>query len=93
MVPWQQDLPAPRGYIDSLFHIFSILLRSGRTYIAGTIRQATVVATGASATTLVGVDLGAGLTVSGTSQTAIYSTNGKLAGLLCICLQVRCDGD
>ena len=69
------------------------MLRSGRTYITGTIRQATVVATGASATTLVGIDLGVGLTVSGTSQTSIYSTNGELAWLLCMCLQLRCNGN
>lgn len=53
--------------------------RTGRSYISGTILQATVVATGASATTIVGVNLGVGLTISGTSQTAIYSTNGVLS--------------
>lgn len=59
------------------------LHRSGRTYVSGTILQATVVATSAAATTLVGVNLGVGLTVSGTSQTAIYSTNGESSNIRC----------
>jgi hypothetical protein len=76
---WLRPLSSSICQQHAVSFVLTSVLRSGRTYIAGTILQATAVATGASATTLVGVDLGAGLTVSGTSQTAIYSTNGELA--------------
>lgn len=51
-------------------------------YVSGTILQATVTATGAGVNTLVGIITGAGLTVSGTSQTSIYTNNGRVYCLL-----------
>lgn len=77
------------GVLHTAVHMFLVVsiekhkyvfncCRTGRSHISGTILQATSVATGASVTTIVGVNLGVGLTVSGTSQTFIYSTNGAL---------------